>query len=95
MFFFFFFFQFDLAKEEKCEFIPFQSPKQVIVRDGKIIAIEFYRTEENENNEWIEDKEQICRLKADFVISAFGSGLQDQDGNNFNYVKILFLQGRY
>lgn len=71
--------EFDLAKEEKCEFIPFQSPKQVIVRNGKIIAIEFYRTEENENDEWIEDKEQICRLKADFVISAFGSGLQNQD----------------
>ncbi|XP_017767317.1 PREDICTED: dihydropyrimidine dehydrogenase [NADP(+)] [Eufriesea mexicana] len=67
----------DLAREEKCEFIPFQSPKQVIIRNGKIIAMEFCRTEENENGEWVEDEEQIYRLKADFVISAFGSGLED------------------
>lgn len=69
--------EFDLAKEEKCEFVPFQSPKQVIIRNGKIIAIEFCRTEQNENGEWTEDEEQICRLKANFIICAFGSGLQD------------------
>ncbi|XP_076247671.1 dihydropyrimidine dehydrogenase su(r) isoform X2 [Calliopsis andreniformis] len=69
--------EFDLAREEKCEFIPFQSPKQVITRNGRIAAMEFYRTEETENGEWVEDQEQVCRLKADFVISAFGSGLQD------------------
>lgn len=69
----------DLAKEEKCEFIPFQSPKQVIVRNGRIVAVEFCRTEQNENGDWIEDEEQICRLKADFVISAFGSELHDLD----------------
>jgi dihydropyrimidine dehydrogenase (NADP+) len=39
--------------------------------------MEFYRTEQNENNEWIEDKEQVIRLKCDFVISAFGSTLTD------------------
>ncbi|KAK2578695.1 hypothetical protein KPH14_011663 [Odynerus spinipes] len=69
----------DLAKEEKCEFIPFQSPKQVIVRNGRIIAVEFCRTEQNEDGDWIEDEEQMFRLKADFVISAFGSGLDDLD----------------
>ena len=69
--------EFDLAREEKCEFIPFQSPKQVIVRNGKIVAIESCRTEENENGDWVEDEEQVCKLKANFVISAFGSGLQD------------------
>ncbi|KAF3427773.1 hypothetical protein E2986_05297 [Frieseomelitta varia] len=69
--------EFDLAKEEKCEFVPFQSPKQVITRNGKIIAIEFCRTEQDENGEWTEDEEQICRLKANFIICAFGSGLQD------------------
>ncbi|XP_060818613.1 dihydropyrimidine dehydrogenase [NADP(+)] [Bombus pascuorum] len=69
--------EFDLAREEKCEFVPFQSPKRVITRNGKIVAIEFCRTEQDENDEWIEDEEQICRLKANFIISAFGSGLQD------------------
>ncbi|XP_020281435.1 dihydropyrimidine dehydrogenase [NADP(+)] isoform X2 [Pseudomyrmex gracilis] len=65
----------DLAKEEKCEFVPFQSPKRVILRNNRIAAIEFYRTEQNEKDEWIEDEEQRVTLKADFVISAFGSGL--------------------
>ncbi|KYM98887.1 Dihydropyrimidine dehydrogenase [NADP+] [Cyphomyrmex costatus] len=67
----------NLAKEEKCEFIPFQSPKQVILRNKRIAAIEFYRTEQNENGEWIEDEEQKTVLKTDFIISAFGSGLYD------------------
>lgn len=70
----------DLAKEEKCEFIPFQSPKRVIVRNGRIFAIEFCRTEQNERGKWIEDEEQKFVLKADFVISAFGSGLYNSAG---------------
>lgn len=73
-------FQVDLAKEEKCEFIPFQSPKRVVLRNKRIAGIEFCRTEQNEKGEWIEDTEQIFVLKADFVISAFGSGLYDPAG---------------
>ncbi|KAG7199458.1 hypothetical protein KM043_014084 [Ampulex compressa] len=67
----------DLAREEKCEFIPFQSPKRVIVRNGKIVAIEFCRTEQNEQGEWVEDEDQTSTLKTDYIISAFGSGLYD------------------
>ena len=40
-------------------------------------SIEFYKTEQTDTNEWIEDKEQIIKLKCDFVISAFGSCLSD------------------
>ena len=69
----------ELARNEKCEFVPFQSPKEVVVRNGKITAMEFYRTEGNENGEWIEDEDQIIRLKVDFLISAFGSGLYDSE----------------
>ncbi|XP_015595440.1 dihydropyrimidine dehydrogenase [NADP(+)] [Cephus cinctus] len=69
----------ELARDEKCEFVPFQSPKKVIVRNNKIVAIEFYRTEQNEDGEWIEDEDQVVRLKADFIISAFGSGLYDSE----------------
>ncbi|EZA58247.1 hypothetical protein DMN91_006467 [Ooceraea biroi] len=65
----------DLAKEEKCEFIPFQSPRRVVLRNGRIAAVEFCRTEQNEEGEWVEDEEQKVILKANFVISAFGSGL--------------------
>ncbi|KAL0127958.1 hypothetical protein PUN28_003308 [Cardiocondyla obscurior] len=67
----------DLAREEKCEFIPFQSPTRVILRNERIAAVEFCRTEQDENGEWIEDEEQKIVLKTDFLISAFGSGLSD------------------
>ncbi|XP_012284888.1 dihydropyrimidine dehydrogenase [NADP(+)] [Orussus abietinus] len=71
-----------LAQEEKCEFIPFQSPKEVKVRNGKIVAVEFYRTDLNDNGEWIEDKDQVTQLKADFLISACGSGLYESSVKN-------------
>ncbi|XP_029419692.1 dihydropyrimidine dehydrogenase [NADP(+)] isoform X2 [Nannospalax galili] len=67
----------ELAKEEKCEFLPFLSPKKVIVKGGKIVAMQFVRTEQDEAGNWIEDENQIVRLKADVVISAFGSILSD------------------
>lgn len=35
----------ELAREEKCEFLPFMSPKEVIVRGDRIVAIEFYKNE--------------------------------------------------
>ncbi|XP_049806556.1 dihydropyrimidine dehydrogenase [NADP(+)] [Schistocerca nitens] len=69
----------DLAREEKCEFIPFHSPKRVIVKGGNIVGIEFCRTEQGEDGTWIEDEDQIIKLKTNFIISAFGSGLYDED----------------
>lgn len=70
----------ELAVEEKCEFLPFQSPKNVIVKDGKIVAMEFYRTEQLDDGKWVEDEEQVVKIKANFIISAFGSGLHDEKG---------------
>ncbi|CAG4990690.1 unnamed protein product [Colias eurytheme] len=69
----------DLAKEEKCEFVPFMSPREVIVKNGKIAALKMCRTEQLDDGEWIEDEDQIMQLKANFIISAFGSGLYDTD----------------
>ncbi|XP_045772205.1 dihydropyrimidine dehydrogenase [NADP(+)] [Maniola jurtina] len=69
----------DLAKEEKCEFIPFMSPQEVIVKNGKIAALKMCRTEQLDDGEWIEDSDQVMQLKANFIISAFGSGLYDCD----------------
>lgn len=67
----------DLAKDEKCEFLPFAAPRKVIVKDGKITALELCRTEEDiETGNWIEDEEQVMRIKADFIISAFGSTIE-------------------
>ncbi|KAL6042573.1 hypothetical protein STEG23_023896 [Scotinomys teguina] len=73
----------ELAKEEKCEFLPFLSPRNVIVKDGKIVAMQFVRTEQDETGNWVEDDEQMVRLKADVVISAFGSVLSDPKGKTF------------
>ena len=47
---------------------------------GKITGMIFCRTEQNEDGTWFEDEEQTVKLKADFVISAFGSELGDNDG---------------
>ncbi|XP_046405599.1 dihydropyrimidine dehydrogenase [NADP(+)] isoform X2 [Ischnura elegans] len=66
-----------LAVEERCEFIPFQSPKEVLLKGNQIIGMEFYRNEEIEPGKWEEQKDQVMKLKASFIISAFGSGLSE------------------
>ncbi|CAL1262347.1 unnamed protein product, partial [Larinioides sclopetarius] len=69
----------ELAREEKCEFIPFLTPKRVIqAADGRIQAMEFCRNEEDERGNWVEDEEQTITLKANFIISAFGSTLKEE-----------------
>lgn len=70
----------DLAKEEKCEFLPFLSPSKVLSKNGKITGMEFLRTEQDDDGNWTEDPEELIRLKADYIISAFGSGLTDTEG---------------
>lgn len=69
----------EAAKEEKCEFLPFCSPHKVIKNGDRIAAIEFLRNEQNENGDWAEDPEQIVRIKCDYIVSAFGSGLTDDN----------------
>ena len=44
----------EVAKEEKCEFLPFMSPKEVILKDGKVVAMVFCRSE------------QVCDLHSHF-----------------------------
>ena len=70
----------ELAREEQCEFLPFLSPQKVVTKGGRVSGMVFARTEEGEDGEWREDGEQTTHLKCDFVISAFGSQLQDEDG---------------
>ncbi|CAG9804575.1 unnamed protein product [Chironomus riparius] len=69
----------ELAREEKCEFISFLSPRKVIMKNNRITHVEFCRTEKDEDGNWIEDVEQIVRLKTNYIISAFGSGLLDPE----------------
>lgn len=70
----------ELAMDEKCEFMPFMSPRKVTTKNGHIVSMEFCRSEQDENGKWHEDEDQVIKLKADFVISAFGSSLYDKSG---------------
>ncbi|XP_051868320.1 dihydropyrimidine dehydrogenase [NADP(+)]-like isoform X3 [Pristis pectinata] len=67
----------ELAKQEKCEFLPYMSPRRIILKGQRISAIEFVHTEQNDAGDWIEDEDQVIRLKANVVISAFGSILSN------------------
>lgn len=69
-----------LAVEEKCEFVPFQSPKSVQTDGSRIVSMTFHRNEQLDDGSWIEDGEQVTKIKCDFIISAFGSGLYDKNG---------------
>lgn len=79
----------ELAKEEKCEFLPFLSPRKVVVRGGRIVAMQFVRTEQDEAGNWSEDEDQIVQLKADVIISAFGSVLSDPKGRALGSWNVL------
>lgn len=68
----------DLAKEERCEFIPFAESRRVILKDGAVRGLELCRTEQTEKGDWVEDEEQTLTLKCNFIISAFGSHLADE-----------------
>ena len=57
---------------------------QVVTKDGHIVAMEFCRTEQLDDGSWTTDDEQTVKLKADFVISAFGSQLGQSDGMKIN-----------
>lgn len=59
--------------------MPFSSPKQVIRNEaGHVQAMEFYKTELDDNGKLVIDEDQFVRIKVDFVISAFGSQTVDE-----------------
>jgi dihydropyrimidine dehydrogenase (NADP+) len=72
--------QMELAREERCEFLPFLSPRRVVTRQDRITGMVFARTEQQEDGFWVEDEDQTTQIKCDVIISAFGSHLQDEDG---------------
>jgi dihydropyrimidine dehydrogenase (NADP+) len=76
--------EFEQPKDEQVDVMPHCLPKQVIMKDGRIYAMEFYKTELNEKGEAVIDEDQFVRVKCDFIISAFGSTL-----NSENVIKAL------
>ena len=71
----------ELAREEKCEFLPFMSPLEVIVNPatGRISHLVLARTEQDDDGNWQVDEEETLKKKCDFIISAFGSQLGSKD----------------
>ncbi|KAI3385383.1 hypothetical protein SNEBB_009853 [Seison nebaliae] len=71
----------ELAKEEKCEFIPFSLPKHVeLDGEGKIKSMKFVRNEfDDDDDKWKEIDDSEFKLKCSFLISAFGSHIEDDD----------------
>ena len=52
---------------------------QVVLKGGRLAAMKFFRTEQDDNGRWLDDPDQMTTLKCDFVISAFGSHLAAAD----------------
>ena len=76
----------ELARDEMCEFLPFLAPRKVVSKNGRVTGMVFARTEQQEDDTWIEDDDQTLQLKCDFIISAFGSQLQDDDGIIYEFL---------
>jgi NADPH-dependent glutamate synthase beta subunit-like oxidoreductase len=74
--------------------MPFCSPKQVLRNEaGHIHAMEFYKTELDDNGKLVIDKDQFVRIKVDFVISAFGSETVDslRKVHHIHHTRIVVL----
>ncbi|XP_015783399.1 dihydropyrimidine dehydrogenase [NADP(+)] isoform X2 [Tetranychus urticae] len=71
----------ELARQEKCEFIPFCSPREVILGpNNSITEMIFVRTElDPTSGALIENEDQFIKIKTNIVISAFGSTLDSED----------------
>ena len=63
----------------------------MVTKDGHIVSMEFCRTEQLDDGSWTIDDEQTVKLKADFVISAFGSELGQSDGMEMNIIYLCIL----
>lgn len=67
----------ELVRKERCEFIPLCQPKAVITKDDHVSGLEVYKMDMDEDGKLIIDEDQTMRIKTDFIISAFGSCVDD------------------
>ncbi|CAL8076236.1 unnamed protein product [Calicophoron daubneyi] len=75
-----------LAWDEKCEFRPFLEPRRVILTGRQhdsgtrnIMAVDFHTTEQLHDGRWAHCPGESVQIRADVVISAFGSGVNDRE----------------
>ena len=70
----------EAGKIEGCEFLPYHQPKRVITgADGKIVALELYKMEKDDQGRYSIDEDQYLKVKCDFIISAFGSAVESEE----------------
>ena len=73
-----------LAMDEKCELMPFMQVRSCKTETNeatgtaRVKLVEFCRTEQDDDGNWVTDEEQTCAIRADHVISAFGSTLDEE-----------------
>mmetsp|Transcript_11752 Transcript_11752/g.29694 ORF Transcript_11752/g.29694 Transcript_11752/m.29694 type:complete len:1041 (-) Transcript_11752:229-3351(-) len=83
----------DLAKDERCEFMPYMQPKAVQVRDGRVVAMEFYKMDIDETGRYVIDEDQFVRVKCDWIVSAFGSHVDGEDALTAACLPLRFEHG--
>ena len=71
----------ELAVEENCEFLPFMQVTGASTDPvtGKMHMVTFCRSVQNEDGSWSLSEEETAAVRANHVISAFGSTLVDQE----------------
>jgi len=84
----------EVAKREQCDFLPFVTPKQVILdeKTNHIKFIEFNQVELDTDGNYKTDEEQFTRMRVDFVVTAFGSQFEPHVEEA---IKPLAVEGGY
>ena len=63
----------EAAREEKCEFMPFCAPKKVNVKDGRIVSMEFVKTEQDLEGKWYDHSSLLTGTRHYFTFSIIKS----------------------
>jgi dihydropyrimidine dehydrogenase (NADP+) len=69
----------EVARIERCEFIPYASPVEVVTgADGRVTGLRLVRFEEQDDGSYTEDADTVFLLKCDAIVTAFGSRIPDE-----------------
>jgi len=78
---------FEPALQEKINFIPYSAPKSVITENNLVTAVEFYEYFPNKEGKYETLKDEIRKIKCDFLITAFGSENKNNSVHELLYTK--------
>jgi dihydropyrimidine dehydrogenase (NADP+) len=78
---------FEPALQEKINFIPYSAPKSVITENNLVTAVEFNEYFPNKEGKYEIMKDEIRKIKCDFLITAFGSENKNRAVHDLLYTK--------